>query len=73
VRNATWLTRLQVGDRVLAGAGLHAELRTTPSDPAADKCGVLVRYLNRAEDGTWWGYHVARVAVSTLKPWVEPS
>ena len=71
MRRATWLTRLQVGDRVLAGAGLHAELRSTPSDPAADKCGVVVRYLNRAEDGTWWGYHVARVAVSTLKPWVE--
>ena len=71
MRRATWLTRLQVGDRVLAGAGLHAELRTTPSDPAADKCGVLVRYLNRADDGTWWGYHHSRVAVSTLKPWVE--
>jgi len=71
VRHATWLTQLQVGDRVLAGAGFHAELRSTPRDPAADKCGVVVRCLNRAEDGTWWGYHHSRVPVSTLKPWVE--
>lgn len=66
---AQWLNSLQVGDVVLAGVGYEAQLRSTPSEPAADKSGVVVRCLNRAEDGTWWGYHHARVAVSTLQPW----
>ena len=59
-----WLARLRPGDRVLAGAGLHAELRGTPSGGHPT---VVVRWL-RYTDGQWWGYHHDHVPVSTLKP-----
>lgn len=60
-----WLASLKEGDRVMAGVGMHAELRGRPDNHTA-----VVRWLNY-DDGQWWGYHHSRVPASTLQPWVN--
>ena len=59
-----WLASLKEGDRVMAGAGMHAELRGLSPDGYT----AVVRWLNY-DDGQWWGYHHSRVPTSTLQPW----
>lgn len=51
------------GDRVMAGAGMHAEL-VGGGDTA------VVRWL-QYDDGRWWGYQHSRVPWSTIQPWRE--
>jgi hypothetical protein len=55
----------KVGDIVLAGAGMYAELLSMPN---GEDGTCVVRWLNRGEDGSWWGYHHSRVPASTIVP-----
>lgn len=52
----------KVGDHVIAGAGMRAELR---SDSGPD---AVVRWLQWDEAVGWWGYHHSRVPWSTIRP-----
>lgn len=54
---------LQVGDHVIAGAGLRAELRSTMAD---NPDTAVVRWLRWSDSIGWWGAHHSRVPWSTI-------
>jgi hypothetical protein len=64
ISEAERLLPLNVGDVVMAGAGMLAELRSTyfPGQTHA-----LVRWMNVETDGTDWGAHHSLVSWSTVR------
>lgn len=65
------LSALAVGDHVMAGAGMRAELLTTWH---AESPHAVVRWLLPDDvHGGWWGSHHSNVPWHTIKPLKENS
>lgn len=67
--NVEWLRSLVAGDLVMAGAGMHAELRGTYLGVDGLPTGGAVVRLLGWDGHRWWGHDHASVPWSTIEPW----